>query len=64
MGKERLRQEEEATRWRGGMRCVWEDPGWREGRGEGKDVRGRVVLLCGLALTTVPRNPTPTPRLP
>lgn len=43
----------------GGMRCVWEDPGWREGRGEGKGVRGRGVLLCGLALTTVPRNPPP-----
>ncbi|XP_033273790.1 megakaryocyte and platelet inhibitory receptor G6b isoform X2 [Orcinus orca] len=45
----------------GGMRCVWEDPGWREGRGEGKGVRGRGVLLCGLALTTVPRNPPPPP---
>lgn len=43
------------------MRCVWEDPGWREGRGEGKGVRGRGVLLCGLALTTVPRNPPHPP---
>ncbi|XP_026955080.1 megakaryocyte and platelet inhibitory receptor G6b isoform X6 [Sagmatias obliquidens] len=47
----------------GGMRCVWEDPGWREGRGEGKGVRGRGVLLCGLALTTVPPHPPPPPPL-